>query len=355
MPIALSRPDTYFTNVPAVPDKTRWFLPMASWTVLAEFVQSLALEGRAQSFLNDSAHWEKGATGFLLTPPPEIVTALSPSARARLYNQLAQYEQNEAQRNPFRLEGTGDWLNESGLDEEKIALVKKFVYTNEDHTCFADLPAFAQISTPEETLRLRKTLSRVPTYMLKVHIDPESDLEGLLKYWAGYGNARDARILFRSLSRADSDINISYFLPSFPRLRLYTYPRPEEPHSQTQDDIWTAMNFFKEKPDDRFFEERYAEGVLMTDYSRITSKERQFGDLLAFVSQNRIRRMSVYLADDFVFTKNGPGPFEPWLVKRMKDLITALQAERPFEIRVFRSKTKPRFAAGEMLHPGIFD
>jgi len=355
MPIALSRPDAYFTNMPAPPDKTRWFLGLPAWPKVAEFIESLPVEARARSFLSQSSNWEKLPAGFATFPPADVVLAISPTARARLYNHLAQFEQNEAQRAPFRLEGGADWFNESGLDDDKITLARKLVYTNEETVCFADLGAFGQLSTREDAGRLRKTLSRVPTYMIKVHIDPESDLDSLLKYWAAFGNARDAKILFRSLSRADSDVNISYFLPSFPRLRLYTYPRPEEPQAAEQDDIWTAMNFFNEKPDQRFLDDAYAERILITDYARISTKDKRFGDLIAFVTGNKIKRMSVYLADDFVFTKSGQGPFEPWLVKRIKDIITALQPERPFEIRVFRARNKPTFAAHELLNSAVLD
>jgi len=354
-PIALARPDAYFTNIPPLAKATQWFIPKASWTALTEFIESLNLDGKSRSFLKSESNWQKRADGFECFPPGEVVLALSPTVRSHLYNELAQAGQNTPQRNPFRFrqEGFGDWFNESGLSDEKVALVKRLLYTNEETICFADLPFFSQASTPAETLLLLKSISRVPTYMLRLRVDPEADVDSLLKYWAPFGNARDAKILFRSISRADSDISISYFLPALPRLRLYTYPRAEEPRASDQDEIWTAMNFFNATPDNGFFDDRYAEKVLYSEYVRIATRQRQFGDLVVFVAQNKIRRMCVQIAGDFVFTKSGRGPFEPWLVTKTKDLIKLSLPERPFEVKVYRPKVPPRFAMNELDIPAL--
>jgi hypothetical protein len=205
LPITLARPDNYFTNLTPPSKATTWFLPAASWTALVQLVESMGLDGKTRSFLLSNANWEKKPDGFQCFPPSEVILALTPTLRARLYNQLGQAEQNTAQRNPFRLrqEGMADWFNESGLAEEKISLVKKLLYTNEETVCFADLSLFAQLSLPAETLLLMKSISRVPTYMLKLHVDPEANIDSLLKHWARFGNVRDMKILVRSLSRAD--------------------------------------------------------------------------------------------------------------------------------------------------------
>src|SRR6185369_12684175 len=43
-PIALARPDAYFTNIPPPAKATQWFIPKASWTALTEFIESLNLD-----------------------------------------------------------------------------------------------------------------------------------------------------------------------------------------------------------------------------------------------------------------------------------------------------------------------
>src|SRR5712664_2650678 len=57
MPLALSRPDAYFTNVPPPPEKTEWTLRNTSRAALSTLIGSLGLEDRERNFLSDSSHW----------------------------------------------------------------------------------------------------------------------------------------------------------------------------------------------------------------------------------------------------------------------------------------------------------
>ena len=55
-------------------------------------------------------------------------------------------------------------------------------------------------------------------------------------------------------------VNISYLMPTFARLRLYTYPDSwNDPDTSKQDCFFTTMNFFNETPDTNFFDAGYSE------------------------------------------------------------------------------------------------
>jgi len=343
-PLGLSRPDGYFTNVPAAPAKTEWFFRSLRPDEVPSLLESLALDGIPKEFLSDRSNWEQVSGGLRVTPPAGVVIGISEAARQKLYARLAQWPENAPQHDPYRIGGFAEWFGDSGLAEEKIDLVRKLVYTNDEMLCFADVAAFAQLSSPPETTLLIKSLSRVPTYFLKLHIEPETKLEPLLNYWGKGGNPRDARLLFQSLSRADSDISVSYLLPPFGRLRLYTYPQADDPRKAERNDSWTAMNFFNRELDDRFLDRDYAMKVLAPEYVRVGTKEKRFGDIVVFVAHNKATQMAVYLAEDFVFTKRA-GLFEPWLIMKIKELISASLPDRPFEIRIYRLKTFPPVAA----------
>ena len=104
------------------------------------------------------------------------------------------------------------------------------------------------------------------------------------------------------------------------------------------------MNFFNRELDDRFLDRDYAMKVLALEYVRVGTKEKRFGDIVVFVAHNKATQMAVYLAEDFVFTKRA-GLFEPWLIMKIKELISASLPDRPFEIRIYRLKTFPPVAA----------
>jgi len=343
-PFGLSRPDGYFTNLPAAPTKTEWFFRNLRPEGVPSLVESLAVDGLAKEFLADISNWEQVSGGLRVTPPAGVVMGMWAAARQKLYARLAQSPENRAQHDPYRIGSFAEWFGDSGLPEEKIELLRKLVYTNDEMLCFGDVAAFAQLSSPSETTLLIKSLSRVPAYFLKLHIEPDAKLDSLLDYWARGSNRRDTRLLFQSLSRADSDINVSYLLPPFGRLRLYTYPQADDPRKTERNDSWTAMNFFNREPDERFLDRDYAMKVLASEYIRVATKDKRFGDTVVFVGQNKVIHMAVYLAEDFVFTKRA-GLFEPWLISKIKELISASLPDRPFEIRIYRRKTFPPLAA----------
>jgi hypothetical protein len=176
--------------------------------------------------------------------------------------------------------------------------------------------------------------------MLKIRIDSDTDLDALLKYWGKAGPAQSYRALLESMSRVNegTSLNVSYFLPSFARLRLYTYPRVDDPHAIREDCFWSAMNFFNETPDNRLFDERAKDQELMKSYTRVPESSRQFGDLLMLQANKEALHMCVYLADDVVFTKNGANAIQPWVLMKIPEMLGVYQRLRPFEIVYYRRK-----------------
>ena len=95
-------------------------------------------------------------------------------------------------------------------------------------------------------------------------------------------------------------------------MRLYTYPEAwTDPTITVQDCLFTAMNFFNEPPDTHFLDRAYSRKVLESDYEPIPDGP-AFGDLVAlFNQQDNAVHACVYIADDFVFTKNGTNAEQP--------------------------------------------
>src|SRR6185436_17127775 len=202
-PLALDRPDEHFTNVVEHPEKSRWILRRSSEEQMADLLGSLQLNEPAKSFLLDRSHWRRVPSGHEIMPPPEVVISLSPDARHTLYAELAQNPENIPQSMPFtfRTDGFDEWFAECGLAPDKIALVRKLSYTNEDNLCFADANVFREVSTADETLCLLRGLWRVSTFIMKVRIDPDTDVNALIKYWGKGGPAQSYKPLLESMTR----------------------------------------------------------------------------------------------------------------------------------------------------------
>lgn len=344
VPIALDRPEDYFTNDLKEAAKTVWVFRNHTEQQLEALFSALNLDAAARSYLTNRAHWEMLPRAIRLSPPPEVVMSLGPDSRRQLYELLAHNPENWAQAMPFRFRADGfdDWFADCGLPKSKIELVRKLTYAERGNLCFADAVAFSQLSTAEETRCLIKGLWRVSTFVMKVRIDPKTDVEELMKYWGTFGSGRAYKPLIESMSRVPegSALNISYFLPPFARLRLYTYPDPRDTNIIRQDCFWSAMNFFNTTPDNGFFKPERTRQVLKSDYARVGDGSRRFGDLLLLLSTNdEALHMCVYLADDVVFTKNGANMQQPWVLMRLPEMLGHYEAEKPYQIIVYRRTT----------------
>ena len=126
-----------------------------------------------------------------------------------------------------------------------------------------------------------------------------------------------------------ASISISSLLPEFARDRLYTFPGAwDEPTVARQDCAYTAMNFFNRNGDTNFLDPPYVQQILLRDYVPAEG-EPTFGDLIQLADDKGIIfHMSVYLADDFVFTKNGVSLTEPWTIMKLREMMTLYYANR---------------------------
>jgi hypothetical protein len=135
-------------------------------------------------------------------------------------------------------------------------------------------------------------------------------------------------------------LSVSYLLPTFARVRLYTYPYTwNDPSASRQDCFFTSMNFFNMDPDTNFFDRAYTARVLESDYERV-GQAPTFGDVVALCgASGEMFHSCVYIADDFVFTKNGVDPEQPWVLMKMADMLMLYYpTDRSGHISFFRRK-----------------
>ena len=339
-PIVLERPEEMFATNNAPAPALRWLFPNYSREQVAELINSCELSPDQKASLLDTNKWEPASHGWVIWPAPGVVKDLSAAAREKIYSVLAQSRENAGPAFPFvyRKDGFEEWFSACELSPERVALVRKWAYPKKDLLCFADIQLFELLCSSNETHCLIKTLCRVPTLMMKLKLSPQSDIDGLLDYWGGCCKAKTLKPLFKSMARVGEggDLNVSFFLPSVPRLRLYTYPDPASP--VREDCFWSSFNFFSDEPDDRFINPEYADRALRSDFAEVRG-EKRFGDLmLLLASGDKAVHMCVYIADDVVFTKNGGHVYQPWVLMRIKDMMVQYPPSQPQQWRVFRKK-----------------
>jgi hypothetical protein len=187
----------------------------------------------------------------------------------------------------------------------------------------------------------------LPAYRLRLWLYPDSDVEALVKYWAPGDRARRIKPLLESLCKASektgTPTGIGFMLPSFARLRLFTFPDSwPEKQAEVEDCFWTSMNFFNQEPDMRFLDPATVKEALHTDYVLVQDHP-TYGDLVTLISSTGdALHMCVYIADDYVFTKNGKNRSAPWVLMKISDMLLLFPSEDAKRTVIFRKTDAAR-------------
>lgn len=281
--------------------------------------------------------------GVRVAPPPRLVLELAPASRQRIYAVLARSEQNPSQRFPFRFAPPELERRIAGLEAgpEKRALVKQLAYVEQDTICLADLEVLRHVLSTNELRSLLKALYQTTTLMLRVEISSQTDVNALVRYWGRGNRARFIKPFLQGLAKApgEKSVGVSFFMPTFARTHLYTFPDPaSQPRAGQQDCLWTALNFFNEQPDNRLLKGEYAQEVLRTQYER-TDRPATYGDLVGLAGPSGdLQHVSVYIAEDVVFTKNGAGNVQPWVLMRIPDMVMKFRSLGPMQPVIYHRK-----------------
>jgi len=322
----------------------RWFFDGQTREQAAQSLRSVGLDDKQQREIWDS-RWGVSTNMCLVRPSNSLIRSLNSATRAAIYAQLARDERNYVQRFPFRFafENFESRLVDSGLQQDTLKLLRGLIYTNQGTICFADLHVLQDVLKPDEFTNSADFLYRLPAYRVRLRVYPNSDINALVKYWGRGGREEKIRPMLESLAKIQdtngTSIGIGYMLPSFARLRLNTFPHDwGEAQAREEDCFWTSMNFFRQQPDMSFLDPVNVRKELQNNCQPVQGQP-EMGDLVTvFNERGDAIHMCVYLAEDFVFTKNGKNPLQPWVIMKIPDMLLSFAADHGPRIAVFRQK-----------------
>lgn len=344
--LPLPGPDVFLPDSSRPLATPRWYFGNCSRDQLRAFLGSFPFPERHRAALLEPSAVRSSGAGWIVSPPRDLILELDPAARSQLYAVLDDFPQNSAQRNPFRfrIDGFDEWFAHSGLGADQLKTLRGLVYTNGGTLCFCDGPVLQELFSTTDFKRLVRALYGERTFLMRLRVTPDSDIDAIIKYW-GSRQRGEERVTMRPLLEAlgrvpgGGAVNISYLLPSFARMRLYTYANPAaDPTAMRQNCFWTSMNFFNEKADPQFFNLQNVQRVLARDYAP-TREPPAYGDLIVLYDEaNQPVHMCVTLVEDVVFTKNGIDYLQPWVLMRIPDMLAYYFARTPVHMVVYRAK-----------------
>jgi hypothetical protein len=341
--MSLGEPDDLLPDVRVPLGSPRWMFPGYSREKLEAFFRSIDLTDAHRAILLNPTNWQALPEGIYVNPPVELIATMGRRARSQIYPLLAESPVNAPQHYPFRfpLTGVEDRLGDAGLSPATLALVKRWLYADGGTACFADGAVAQRLLPVQEFGALVNALYREPTFLMRLKVKPDSDINQLLRYWSRGGDSRELKPLFQSLSRVPGGgtINVEHLLPPFARLRLYTHGRVlAGTEKSRQNCFWTALNFFNEQPDAQFLNPENVVRALRTDYFEAEG-ERQFGDLVCLMDAKGLpAHICVYIVDDVVFTKEGIDNREPWVLMKIPDMLVDYASKTRLKVVTLRRK-----------------
>lgn len=327
-PIVISPPLEYVPSDWGRNAPPEWIFPDATPELVTSFLASTGFSPEQIARVTPYVRREPRIGGVVILPPVDLVRALSPDVRARLYTQLGRSSLNfdQAQSLRFRGRTTSDWFSGTLMSPGTRRLVEPLVYSDSNFLHFADIEAIrSEIASPLERQYLAKALLRNATVMVRLSVDAEEEVGGLANYWGVEGRRTDIRPLLESISEANDGrtIDIVHLLPAFARDHLYRFPKIKTldlSRPLLANCLWSSLNFFEEQPNDRYLDVEYALNALRTKYY-VVEHGYQLGDIVALVDDDGdLFHVAVYLADGLLFTKNGTSPVAPWTIMSIDEL-----------------------------------
>lgn len=311
----------------------------------------------AEAGLNPATHPELSSDKWLgsgdyvvLLPSKETIMFLTPEARRTLCRVLSRFEENYYQRHPVVFEG-GDirgWFKGAGLKEELLEVIERLSWPDGPDRFLTDVPfllGWAENATEEQAIL--RAISRRKTTVARLRLKPESDLETITNYWSAGAKAKDVLPLLEAVDRNPNvdQIDLAHLLPPTPRKHLNLYPTLQDGRGgRFPDAWWTAVNFLNFFPIALYGDSMNLNAQIRSRFRPMDPNESfQFGDLVFVIrsEDNLAIHACVYLADNLVYTKNGAGVFEPWVIQSMSDMLAHHRHGDSLKVSGWRDQSVP--------------
>jgi hypothetical protein len=341
--VYLEPPENILAIVAKPTSVTRWTFEQTTEKGVREIMEKAGLPSAVIGRLLSPTQVVASGNSVVVLPKVEDLLAISQEARSALYAELAKSAANEYQRDPVFIHGGDieDWLAETEITKPQQELLRKLLWRRGSALVFSDIQALLTLAKKsDEVAAVFRTITRVRSLLVELKLPIKEGRAEFIDYWsAGTLNAERAPFLVAiTRRRAPQMIDITQFLPTLARRRVYTFPTAAMGlKGRLPDCHWTSLNFFEEEPKDLFLDSAKASEHLLSGYVAIDPPFK-FGDVLCFLDNGEGLHTCVQVADDIVLTKNGESILAPWTFMSLKDLEEIYRRSANTRVQGYRLK-----------------
>jgi hypothetical protein len=321
-----------------------WYFEKSSASAIGGILRDCGLAERQIAAVLPTLRPVSNAPGLVsVRPPVEIVMELDADTRSRLYGRLASLEANFAQSQPFRMSAAhlGEWLGGSDVDPAILDQVRRLLWRSGGTLLFSDYNAVAAgIRDPAARVKLQRVLSRKVSLRASLGLSRGQPVNALAEYWSAGGRGANPRAILQATSAyGGGTVDVVELLPPFARKRLNRFPDPREFGDALPACHWSTFNFFQTgAPDPAFHTAEGVERELRENFTRIDSAPR-FGDVVLLNEPDGSSiHSAVFIADDIVFTKNGPSAATPWVLSTIEEMKAFYPGGKPLSVSFHRHR-----------------
>ena len=343
--VYLEPPENILAIVAKPSSVTRWTFEQTTEKGVRAIMEKAGLTAASIDRLMGPTQVIASGNNVIVLPKVADLVELSQSARSALYLELAKSAANEYQRDPVFIHGGDieDWLAETEITKPQQELLRKLLWRRGSALVFSDIQAVLSLAkTSEEIAAVFRTITRVRSLLVELKLPLKDGRGTFIDYWsAGNLNAERTPFLVAiTRRRAPQLIDVTQFLPTLARRRVYTFPTAAMGlKGRLPDCHWTSLNFFEEEPNDLYLDTAKASEHLLSGYVAVDPPYK-FGDVLCFLDNGEGLHTCVQVADDIVLTKNGESIRAPWTFMSLKDVDDIYRRSADTRIQGYRLKAR---------------
>lgn len=341
--VYLEPPENILAVVAKPSAVTRWTFEQTTEKGVRATMEKAGLPSALVDRLLGPTQVVSSGNNVVVLPKVEDLVAMTEASRSALYAELAKSSANEYQRDPIFIHGgdIDDWLAETEITKPQQELMRKLLWRRGAALVFSDIQALLALAKDsKEVAAVFRTITRIRSLLVELKLPLREGRATFVDYWSA-GNLNAERVPFLvavTRRRAPQDIDITQFLPTLARRRVYTFPTAAMGlKGRLPDCHWTSLNFFEEEPKDLYLDSAKASEHLLTDYVAIDPPYK-FGDILCFLDDGEGLHTCVQVADDIVLTKNGESILAPWTFMPLKDVDDIYRRSADTRIQGYRLK-----------------
>ncbi len=290
---------------------------------------------------SENGIWSNQGRGMAFTPSDKFIENSNSKQRIALLELFTKADPNFPNRVLMNVEGADLSIISHGIAPETLKVLESVTFMKNGTLSFFDRPyLLRKMPTLETKQNLIRAISRTKGLVVRLSVDPTSNLDGLADYWSAGGNNRSILPLLhgiRATSRV-SKIDIVHLLPPTAKKYLNTFTRDSDMMPDDSPDcFWTCMNFFEKNPSNRVMDTLSLGHYINEDF-KMAQPPLRFGDLCVIYerSNGAFVHSYVYIADDIVFTKNGMSSLRPYALTEASQMLSIYEPDSDRYLEVYR-------------------